>query len=822
MAEPKSSAQFPVITPAGKAGYLPEEFVADAAKQGVRKPTTAEMRATQARANAEATTQSRQAELDAKFGSLGGAAELTAGADIAGGLRGLTAGLSDVIGIEGAGLVGGKSAADAVRAKLRDYQEAAPLRSASSELGGMVGGVMLGNEGSALETPAGLIAKIGKSAGSVAEGVGGTAGKVARGAISGAVEGGIYNAGKTASDAALQGEELTGQKLVAGTTHGALFGGAVGGALSGAGALISGLRAPSGAVRAGVEAAGAAPKGSIGDQLSEAADQKLIKAMGGSAGDIRKLEATVPGGYRRVAQEFAADYGATTGKSVGTATREGLYEYATTRNKQAGDRLGEMLSGLDAAKSGVAPDARAFVAKVTDELIAPRMIERAPGQFMPMPGQEKTVKALSSWVKNINAAFENGEPTFSQWQKMRVGLDKDIYAGAAKASPKVEALREMRGMMEGELMTAGEKAAQSMGTSFQAEYQATKGIYQTTAKATELLERGLARGVANNSVGLTSRIAGTVMGAAGLSTGGPVGGIVAGGIATGIGKVIQDRGDLLAADLLSRAASVMGARQIAARVEGQMARGVAGLLAPAGIKPSQVLADLAPPARAASAPFGVTLTGNKRSDYQRVAAQVAAAAANPVATTDRISTSVGALGEHSPKVTASAIATTLRGIQFLHDKLPPSRQDQWSLQPHLQQPLRTSDAEASKFMRYAQAVDDPLIVLREAKTGTLSRDHVEAVKAVYPDLYEEMRQQVMRTLIDSKSPLPYARRIQLGILLDIPTDKTLSPDFLTAIQATYTSEEKAGAESPPPSLSRPLNVAGTQQTAMQQAVERVQ
>jgi hypothetical protein len=821
MAEPKSSAQFPVITPAGKTGYLPQEFVADAAKQGVRKPSVAELRAAQAKANATATEQARQADLDAKFGGLGGAVELTAGADIAGGLRGVTAGLSDVVAIEGAGLVGGQSAADAVRAKLRDYQEAAPLRSTSSELSGIVGGTMLGNEGGLLETPASLIGKAGKSAGAVFEGVGGAAGKVLRGATSGAVEGALYGAGKTASDAALQNEELTGQKLVAGTTHGALFGGAIGGALAGAGSLISGLRAPT-AARAGVEAAEAAPKGSIADRVQEAADQKLIKALGGSAGDLRKLEGTVPGGYRRVAQDIAADYGATTGKSIGTATRESLHEYAAARNQELGTKLGTMLEGLDAAKTGVAPDARKFVAEVQSKLTDPLMVTRPDGLVVPMPGQEKVVKALTTWTDNITAAFEGGEPTFKVWQKMRVGLDKEIYAGAAKASPKVEALREMRKMMEAELMAAGEKAAQSMGSSFQAEYQATKALYQSTAKAVELTERGLSRGLANNSLGLTSRIAGTVMGAAGLSTSGPVGGLVAGGIATGIGKVIQDRGDLLAADLLSRAAGVMGARQIAARVEGQMARGVAGLLEPAGVKPSKVLADLGPPSRPSAAPLGVALSGNKRSDYQKVAAQVTAASANPVATSDRIAKSVGQFGDHSPKVAASAIATTMRGLAFLYDKLPPSRQDQYSLQPHLEKPLRTSDAEASKFMRYAQAVDDPLIVLREAKTGTLSRDHVEAVKAVYPDLYEEMRGQVMRTLIDSKSPLPYGRRIQLGILLDIPTDKTLSPEFLTAIQATYTSEEQAGAESPPPSLERPLNVAGTEQTAMQQAAGRVQ
>lgn len=213
---------------------------------------------------------------------------------------------------------------------------------------------------------------------------------------------------------------------------------------------------------------------------------------------------------------------------------------------------------------------------------------------------------------------------------------------------------------------------------------------------------------------------------------------------------------------------------------------------------------------------------SKRSQYQRRAEALAALQANPAQVADRLGRSLDPFALSAPKATATATATALAGLQFLSSKLPPSRQDPYSLQPQLQPRTRASDAEISQFMRYTAAIDDPLIVLREAKSGTLTRDHVEAVKAVYPRLYDQMRTEVMQHLIDSKSPLPYGKRIQLGILLDIPTDKTLSPDFLTAIQATYTSAEKAGAESPPPTLSRPIEVAGSQQTAMQQAVERAQ
>lgn len=219
---------------------------------------------------------------------------------------------------------------------------------------------------------------------------------------------------------------------------------------------------------------------------------------------------------------------------------------------------------------------------------------------------------------------------------------------------------------------------------------------------------------------------------------------------------------------------------------------------------------------------GAAVEGKGRSAFEKRAARITELQSNPAMLVDRVATSLAPFETTAPKVMAIATATAMRGLDLLASKLPPSRLDPYSLQPQLQPKTRASDTEISRFMRYAAAIDDPLVVLREAKSGTLTRDQVDAVKTVYPKLYEEMRVEVMRSVVETKKALPYDRRIQLGILLDIPTDKSLSPDFQRAIQATYASDEQAGAGSPPPTLSRPIEIAGAYQTGTQQAVERAQ
>jgi hypothetical protein len=206
----------------------------------------------------------------------------------------------------------------------------------------------------------------------------------------------------------------------------------------------------------------------------------------------------------------------------------------------------------------------------------------------------------------------------------------------------------------------------------------------------------------------------------------------------------------------------------------------------------------------------------QRREFDRRAVTMAALQANPAALSARVGDALGPFADDAPKATQAATSVALAGLAFLASKMPPSRRDAFSLQPQLQPVSRASDSEISQHTRYVEALDNPSVVLDLARRGSLTPDHVEAVKAVYPQLYNKMRAQLFQELTTSSSPLPYGRRVQLGILLDLPTDATLTPEFVSAIQATYSASEKAGEEPPPPKLSQ-LDVAGSSMTATQAA-----
>jgi hypothetical protein len=256
-----------------------------------------------------------------------------------------------------------------------------------------------------------------------------------------------------------------------------------------------------------------------------------------------------------------------------------------------------------------------------------------------------------------------------------------------------------------------------------------------------------------------------------------------------------------------------GGQKLAGGSGASSARAV-GLAPPKGAGKGffSLLMERAPVAGEITAVAGAN-SGQKAFDKR--ARALAALQSNPAALSARVGDALGPIADAAPKTTAAATATALAGLQFIASKMPPSYQDPYTIQPQFQPTSRASATEIAVHTRYVEALDDPTIIMKRAQNGTLTAEHVEAVKAVYPQLYGQMRSAIMTSLIDSKSKVPYGRRIQLGTLLDLPTDASLAPDFVQALQATYATHPEAATQEPPnPNLSS-LDVASSFQSAAQ-------
>lgn len=167
-------------------------------------------------------------------------------------------------------------------------------------------------------------------------------------------------------------------------------------------------------------------------------------------------------------------------------------------------------------------------------------------------------------------------------------------------------------------------------------------------------------------------------------------------------------------------------------------------------------------------------------------------ATNPEKLEKRAISSVYGLSQIAPETATSAQQILARAVAFLSQKLPSDVQLSTGARSLFREP-EISELELSKFKRYIQTVESPMTLLDDLQDGTATFEQVEAVKAVYPDLYSRIVDKTYEYISDNKESLPFNKKIQLGVLLDFPTDSSLRPDAFADLQNNFrlTKEKKA-------------------------------
>jgi hypothetical protein len=166
----------------------------------------------------------------------------------------------------------------------------------------------------------------------------------------------------------------------------------------------------------------------------------------------------------------------------------------------------------------------------------------------------------------------------------------------------------------------------------------------------------------------------------------------------------------------------------------------------------------------------------------------------------------GRVSQAAPAVTAAMSATATRAVQFLGSRIPPVTVQDNLLQPQAARRLPVSSIEMNRFMRYARAIDNPLSLVEDLREGTITQEAAEAVRTVYPELFEQISQSVLTALSESDQEIAYQDRIRLGIMLQAPTDPTLEPSFVISVQQALATAEQP--EDPAQAQPQPLLTPG--------------
>jgi hypothetical protein len=114
--------------------------------------------------------------------------------------------------------------------------------------------------------------------------------------------------------------------------------------------------------------------------------------------------------------------------------------------------------------------------------------------------------------------------------------------------------------------------------------------------------------------------------------------------------------------------------------------------------------------------------------YEAVAAKIKESSPDPESVYRSLPDEIRA---NTPQLAMASTQKILEVNDFLRSKLP--RSPDHLLPTNLQRTWTPSAAEKQRFLRYVEAVADPMSILRIAKTGMSVREHAEVVKRFYPE-----------------------------------------------------------------------------------------
>jgi hypothetical protein len=786
-----------VISPDGQPGFVPSSRAAQAFAAGYRFETARDRAA-------------REKE-EALGGAEGGA--LAAGA---GALRGATLGLSDVAMTE---------LGFAKPSTLKALEEAQPEASVGGEVGGTLLSLLVPGAGEA--SAAGTVAKLSKAAagaGTKLLGKGATSvgGRLATRALEGAVEGTFYGAGHALSQAAIKDEELTAEKLLSEAGMGALIG--FGGGALGEGLIAGGSKA----IQVGRELSGAS--GTIADGLREFAANRAVKAAGAIQSNLNKLRRP------ELAQEIGGDLldlGIVSAGKSPEQIRLGIREALAEKGKA----IGGALRAADEASGGKAFDLSSFLAKARTEVV---------DELASDPVLSPLAKNIEKQLRRFEAAGSEGV-SFAQANKWKGSLQKTIKKWA-DSDAKQDASKRLQGLLDDEI--EGQLAARGLDLDA---FKESKRLYGNLKEASKWGRRAEDAGLGNRFFSLTDQGLGA---AAGMLTGGPLG-LAAGLGGAVMNKVLRERASQVFADVANRLSGSTALSSVSSAfsraVRGALDTSPAqfgaysGLLANAAADGAEklfathaALSEVDPvyaqtmaqagfpretPEEAAAlhrraerlsalqhaiAKKDAQLDGavkgfmsgtgagpakparsmeSRLKDFEKQAAALSDLVSNPSALAQRMV--LGKALEDSPGIATAAAAAAQRGVEFLHSKLP--KRPVASISPALDRPWRPSDLELARFERYADAVNNPATVIEQMQRGTLTKEAVEAIGAVYPKLHEDIRSRFMEQMVEAKTRLDFRRRAQLENLFGQSLGDTNSGARFAMLQSSHAQAQAADA-----------------------------
>ncbi len=587
-----------------------------------------------------------------------------------------------------------------------------------------------------------------------------------------AVQGALFGAGRLVTEDAFGTADFNAENLVAALGVGALAGGVFGAAIGGGKALIPSAK-------------------ELLSPISNAIGDAIGKKLNPEAAALRLSELS-PEQLQKVTQrqpEFVKNYT----EEIGAI----LKENPTIKNNV--DLQGEILNKLDSKKIEIG--------QAYDE--ADRIInQERPGMQQPVTVlQKKLQEVKQAFISSLDAGATSAQVEAVQnygdryitsladrygtskqvtariMQEEKAGLASRAYKGAIPTSEELS----VKGLQK-EFASVYQKAQENMlkeagslsnNPLLSEKFLADKKTFQTLINGSKNSEKIGFRDIIDPSMW-------DAVGVKEFATGAILGGKVAVGVKLAKEAFnsfgMQKRLVMGTLDSSIRSAQIATSKGLAAMSKGAQILGNAA-------EPS-IVRGLVSSELAVKNSDGKKIKPKDESEaYNNVVDNANVAVTDPERVLQHSNKQTSAMFDHAPNTAAAVDAKYLQTLQFLASKAPKSNKNLGIFDAQKQ--TKRSGFDIAKMSRYLDAIENPKMMLQKAAQGKLSREHVEVMSTLYPQMHNAMKTATMDFIAKKGTDLKYNQKLQLGLLLGMQAHESMQPQNVQALQAQFAPEQPA-------------------------------
>lgn len=178
------------------------------------------------------------------------------------------------------------------------------------------------------------------------------------------------------------------------------------------------------------------------------------------------------------------------------------------------------------------------------------------------------------------------------------------------------------------------------------------------------------------------------------------------------------------------------------------------------------------------------------ASFNNIISRLSDAVTNPSVVMDHMNRASAGV-EGIPGIKTAMTQKFMVGVEYLHANAPkdPLAGKTFFSNGGNYQP---SDYEMAIFKNRYDVVHNPLVAIKAIGQGTVSPEQIDALKNVYPAIYQNLQKATISAIMEHGKDIPYQKKLVASQIFGMPADYTMTPEFVQAMQQNMLPADQGG------------------------------